>query len=84
MPSDSKRPKPKSIPTGERPTDAAGRMRIAGVICVRVMDAMRYHPIDCSALEREQSAKRQKIFDQLKELCGLEIGLLNIIEMQKR
>ena len=45
------------------PTAVARRMRIAGAICVRMMYAMRYDPLNRTAFERERAADRQKIFN---------------------
>src|SRR6185295_18704232 len=50
------------------PTAVAWCVRIAGRICVRMMNSVRDYPIDRTAFECERATDRHKIFDQLGRL----------------
>src|SRR6266403_1451872 len=47
------------------PAAIARRVRVAGPICMRMMNAMGNHPVDRAALEGQQSEQGQNIFDYL-------------------
>jgi len=56
-------------PTDVRPPTAiARRMRIAFVIGVRVMYAMRGDPVDRTAFERQRATQREEIFERTRRL----------------
>ena len=58
-------------PAGVRPPRAlARRVRIALVIRVLMVDAMRRHPEDRTALERQRAAPGQDVFDPLARLVA--------------
>src|SRR5688572_2626465 len=43
-------------------------MRVACTICVRMMYAVRYHPLDWTTFESHRAASHQKIFDEFRDL----------------
>src|SRR6185503_6129181 len=45
------------------PTTIARRVRVAGTISVRMVYAMRHHPLNRPALERQRAARRKKVFN---------------------
>ena len=54
-------------PTHVRPpASVSRRVWIAGVIGVRMMNAMRDYPIDRSAFQCQQATEGQKVFDRLR------------------
>src|SRR5713226_9003657 len=56
-------------PSHVRPPTAVARcVRITRNICMSVMDAMGYHPVDRTALKGECAAEGQKVLDQLWRL----------------
>src|SRR6185437_181453 len=52
------------------PLAIARRMRIAVVIGLLMMDAMRSDPGNGAAFEREATANRQKVFEQTRRFVG--------------
>ena len=54
-------------PTDVRPPAAiARRMRVAGLVSVRMMDAMRRNPLNRATLDRQHAAGYEEIFDQFR------------------
>jgi hypothetical protein len=43
-------------------------MRIARTICVRMMYAVRYYPLDWTTFESHRAASHQKVFDEFRDL----------------